>query len=49
MTVPAIEVGRLVKRFGAFVAVEDLSFAVEPGEVLASWAATARASRPPSA
>jgi ABC-2 type transport system ATP-binding protein len=30
---PAIEVERLVKRFGSFTAVEDVSFAVEPGEV----------------
>ncbi len=30
---PAIEVAHLVKRFGAFVAVDDLSFEVAPGEV----------------
>jgi ABC-2 type transport system ATP-binding protein len=30
---PAIEVAHLVKRFGAFVAVDDLSFEVKPGEV----------------
>jgi ABC-2 type transport system ATP-binding protein len=30
---PVIEVDHLVKRFGAFVAVEDLSLSVEPGEV----------------
>ena len=30
---PAIEVRRLVKRFGVFTAVDDLTFAVEGGEV----------------
>lgn len=30
---PAIEVRGLTRRFGAFVAVDNLSFAVEPGEV----------------
>ena len=30
---PTIEVSHLVKRFGPFVAVSDLSFTVEPGEV----------------
>jgi ABC-2 type transport system ATP-binding protein len=30
---PTIEVSHLVKRFGEFVAVDDLSFSVEPGEV----------------
>jgi ABC-2 type transport system ATP-binding protein len=33
MSTPAIDVSHLVKRFGAFVAVDDLSFAVAPGEV----------------
>ena len=33
MSEPTIEVNRLVKRFGPFVAVDDLSFTVEPGEV----------------
>ncbi len=30
---PAVEVEGLVKRFGTFVAVDDVSFAVEPGEL----------------
>jgi len=30
---PAVEVEGLVKRFGDFVAVDDVSFAVEPGEL----------------
>jgi ABC-2 type transport system ATP-binding protein len=30
---PAIEVSHLVKRFGDFVAVDDVSFSVQPGEV----------------
>ncbi len=30
---PAVEVDGLVKRFGDFVAVDDVSFAVEPGEL----------------
>jgi ABC-2 type transport system ATP-binding protein len=30
---PAIEVTRLVKKFGAFTSVDDVSFTVEPGEV----------------
>jgi ABC-2 type transport system ATP-binding protein len=32
--VPAIEVQHLSKRFGSFVAVDDISFSVEPGEVV---------------
>ncbi|WP_338662711.1 ABC transporter ATP-binding protein [Pararoseomonas sp. SCSIO 73927] len=34
MDVPHIEIDRLTKRFGAFTAVDDLSFTVHPGEVL---------------
>ncbi|MEN6525568.1 MAG: ABC transporter ATP-binding protein, partial [Candidatus Polarisedimenticolia bacterium] len=30
---PAVETRRLVKRFGAFAAVDDVSFDVAPGEV----------------
>ena len=30
---PAVEVERLVKRFGSFAAVDDVSFTVEPGEL----------------
>jgi ABC-2 type transport system ATP-binding protein len=30
---PAVEVDGLVRRFGAFTAVDDVSFAVEPGEL----------------
>jgi drug efflux transport system ATP-binding protein len=33
MSPPAVDVSHLVKRFGPFVAVDDLSFAVAPGEV----------------
>ena len=33
MTQPAVEVEGLVKRFGDFAAVDDVSFAVEPGEL----------------
>ncbi len=33
MSAPAIEVRRLVKRYGAVTAIEDLSFAVEPGTI----------------
>jgi ABC-2 type transport system ATP-binding protein len=33
MTRPAVEVDRLVKRFGDFAAVDDVSFSVEPGEL----------------
>jgi ABC-2 type transport system ATP-binding protein len=32
-TQPAVEVEGLVKRFGGFAAVDDVSFAVEPGEL----------------
>jgi ABC-2 type transport system ATP-binding protein len=35
MTVPAIEVSGLCKRYGDTLAVDDLSFAVDPGEVYA--------------
>lgn len=33
MSAPAVEVDGLVKRFGDFTAVDDVSFAVEPGEL----------------
>jgi len=33
MSAPAIEVRRLVKRYGAVTAIEDLSFTVEPGTI----------------
>ncbi len=33
MSAPAVEVDRLVKRFGEFAAVDDVSFNVEPGEL----------------
>ena len=34
ITVPALRVESITKAFGAFVAVRDVSFSVEPGEVL---------------
>jgi ABC-2 type transport system ATP-binding protein len=34
MTAPVLEVTRLTKRFGDFVAVDDLSFSIQPGEIL---------------
>ena len=33
MSAPAVEVEHLVKEFGVFTAVDDVSFAVEPGEL----------------
>ena len=33
MATPLIEVDRLTKRFGSAVAVNNISFAVEPGEI----------------
>ena len=34
---PMIEVKELIKKFGSFVAVDGLSFAVAPGEAVALW------------
>lgn len=34
MSVPVLEVSHLTKRFGDFVAVDDLSFSIQPGEIL---------------
>ena len=34
-----IEVSQLTKRFGQFVALDDLSFSVDTGEALAFWGA----------
>lgn len=34
---PIIEVMRLSKRFGQLAAVDDVSFSIEPGEVVALW------------
>ena len=31
---PVVEVGNLEKRYGSFVAVSDVSFSVEEGEIL---------------
>ena len=42
---PMIEVEALTKRYGSTLAVDDLSFSVEPGGSPASSARTARASR----
>src|SRR5512142_3222208 len=33
MTTPSIEAAHLSRRFGAFTAVDDVSFEVEPGEI----------------
>ena len=37
---PAVVADSLTKRFGALVAVDDLSFALEPGRTRASWGRT---------
>ena len=34
MSKPVLHVQHLVKRFGAFVAVDDISFDIKPGEIL---------------
>ena len=34
MVTPVLHVQHLVKRFGAFVAVNDISFDIRPGEIL---------------
>jgi len=34
MTTPVLEVTNLTKRFGEFTAVNDISFAIKPGEIL---------------
>src|SRR5829696_9597973 len=34
MTTPVLQVSHLTKRFGAFTAVDDVSFDVNPGEIL---------------
>ncbi|WP_455244222.1 ATP-binding cassette domain-containing protein, partial [Petrachloros mirabilis] len=34
MTTPVLEVTNLTKHFGEFVAVNDLSFSIKPGEIL---------------
>ncbi len=34
MTAPVLEVTHLTKHFGDFVAVDDLSFSIQPGEIL---------------
>jgi ABC-2 type transport system ATP-binding protein len=41
-----IEVRGLTKRYGDVLAVDDLSFDVEPGKVTGSSAPTGRGSRP---
>ena len=34
MTTPIVQVRHLTKRFGDFVAVNDISFDIQPGEIL---------------
>jgi ABC-2 type transport system ATP-binding protein len=34
MTDPVLQVTNLTKRFGEFVAVNDVSFSIKPGEIL---------------
>ena len=34
MTTPVLQVSHLTKRFGVFTAVDDVSFDVNPGEIL---------------
>lgn len=43
---PAIEVNSLVKKFGDFTAVDNISFKVEEGEIFAFLGPTAR-EKPP--
>jgi len=38
----AIEVSHIVKKYGDFTAVDDVSFEVKEGEIFVCWARTAR-------
>lgn len=44
---PAVHIDHLTKRFGDFVAVDDISLDVHRGEILASSVPMARESPPP--